>query len=64
MHEEMLNAAHYQFDPMALWHFGAAVITFGLGALILQRERGSRISLLFVGFCAMISLWVSPWPFE
>ena len=53
MLEELVKAAHYQFDPMSLWHFGAAVVSVGLGVLILHRDRGSRISVLFAGFCAL-----------
>ncbi len=57
MLEELVKAAHYQFDPMSLWHFGAAVVSVGLGVLILHRDRGSRISVLFAGFCALFALW-------
>lgn len=57
MLEELLKPAHYQFDPLSLWHFGAAALSVGVGLLILHRERGSRISVLFAGFCAMFALW-------
>ena len=57
MLDQLLNPAHYSFDPLSLLHFSAAIVVAGAGVLILLRERGSRVSLLFAGFCGLFALW-------
>ena len=57
--EALLDPAHYHFESLALWHFAAAAIVLGCGALVLYWERGSRVSRLFAGFTLLFSLWAS-----
>jgi diguanylate cyclase (GGDEF)-like protein/PAS domain S-box-containing protein len=56
---ELLNPAHYQFDPLSLWHFGAAVVVGLTAALILYWERGSRVSRFLAGFSLLFLLWAA-----
>lgn len=56
---ELLNPQHYQFDPVSLWHFGAALVGAACGALVLYWERGSKVSRLFAGFALLFTLWAA-----
>jgi diguanylate cyclase (GGDEF)-like protein/PAS domain S-box-containing protein len=56
---ELLNPAHYRFDEMALWHFGAALIVGACGALVMYWERGSRVSRMFAVFSLMFMVWAA-----
>jgi diguanylate cyclase (GGDEF)-like protein/PAS domain S-box-containing protein len=57
--EALLDPAHYHFETLALWHFGAAAIAFACGALVVYWERGSRVSRLFAGYALLFTLWAS-----
>src|SRR5687767_985227 len=55
--DALLDPARYQFHTMALWHFGAAALSFLCGALVLYWERGSKVSRLFAASTLMFTLW-------
>jgi diguanylate cyclase (GGDEF)-like protein/PAS domain S-box-containing protein len=56
---QLLDPAQFHFNPLSLWHFGAAVVVAACGALVLFWERGSRVSRVFAGFAALFTLWAS-----
>jgi diguanylate cyclase (GGDEF)-like protein/PAS domain S-box-containing protein len=53
----LLDPARYHYNAMALWHFGAAALSFACGALVMYWERGSKVSRLFAAFTLMFTLW-------
>ena len=54
---DLLDASIYQFDPLSLGHFSAAMIVAVCGALVLFWERGSRVSRLFAAFACLFTFW-------
>ena len=59
LYAELLNPERYQFDPVSLWHFGAALIAASCAALVLYWEKGSRVSRLFAGFALLFTAWAT-----
>lgn len=59
LYAELLNPAHYQYDSVSLWHFGAALLSASCAALVLYWERGSRVSRLFGGFALLFTVWAA-----
>jgi diguanylate cyclase (GGDEF)-like protein/PAS domain S-box-containing protein len=59
LYAELLNAAHYHFDPGSVLHFFAAATAGVVGLMIVRWERGSRPSQLFAAFCLLFLLWVT-----
>jgi len=57
--EDLLNPAFYQFDPLSVGPFAAALVAAACGALVLFWERGSRVSRLFATFAALFALWAA-----
>src|SRR5690349_5119412 len=55
--DALLDPAHYQYNELALWHFGAAAITLACGALVLYWERGGKVSRLFAFFTVLFTAW-------
>jgi diguanylate cyclase (GGDEF)-like protein/PAS domain S-box-containing protein len=53
----LLDPARYHFNPMALWHFGAAAIVLASGVLVWYWERGSKVSRLFAAFTLLFGAW-------
>jgi PAS domain S-box-containing protein len=54
----IFHPASYQFNPYAIPTFGTAAAIFLLGLLVLFRERGSRVSLLFSLVNLAVGLWL------
>ena len=57
--EDLLNPAYYQFDPLSVGPFAAALVAAACGALVLFWERGSRVSRLFAMFAALFMVWAA-----
>jgi diguanylate cyclase (GGDEF)-like protein/PAS domain S-box-containing protein len=55
----LLDSAQYHFDPLSLWHFGAALLVGVCGLLAVYWERGSRVSRLFAGFTVLFMAWAA-----
>ena len=53
----IFNPANYEFNPYAIPTFGTAAAIFLLGLLVLFRERGSLVSLLFLLVALTVGLW-------
>src|SRR5712692_875866 len=54
----ILNPVFYEFNPYAVPTFGTAAAIFLLGLLVLVRERGSLVSLLFFLVTLAAGLWL------
>ncbi len=59
LYAELLNPAHYAYNSVSLWHFGAALLAAACAALVLYWERGSRVSRLFAGFALLFTVWAA-----
>lgn len=55
---QILNPASYEFSRFAIPTFGTAAAIFLLGLLVLLRERGSPVSLLFFLVTLTVGLWL------
>jgi diguanylate cyclase (GGDEF)-like protein/PAS domain S-box-containing protein len=55
--DALLDPQRYQYDPRALWHFGAAAVMAACTALVLYWERFRRVSRLFAGATVLLALW-------